>query len=76
MIKIFFPSLPKYRSPFHKTLPKSSSQMHWILVRFYEMGDILYFDINLIKTSLIKTANFFFINKILVVFLFELTVCC
>ena len=26
-------------SPFHKTLPKSSLQMHWISVRFYEMGD-------------------------------------
>ena len=25
---------------FHKTLPTSSLQMHWILVRFYEMGDI------------------------------------
>ena len=27
-------------SQFHKTLPKSSLQMHWISVRFYEMGDI------------------------------------
>ena len=27
-------------SQFHKTFPKSSSQMHWISVRFYEMGDI------------------------------------
>ena len=27
-------------SPFHKTLPKSSLRMHWISVRFYEMGDI------------------------------------
>ena len=26
-------------SPFHKTLPKSSLKMHWISVRFYEMGD-------------------------------------
>ena len=26
-------------SQFHKTLPKSSLQMHWISVRFYEMGD-------------------------------------
>ena len=26
-------------SPFHKTLPKSGSKMHWISVRFYEMGD-------------------------------------
>ena len=26
-------------SPFHKTLPKSSLRMHWISVRFYEMGD-------------------------------------
>ena len=26
-------------SPFHKTLPRSSVQMHWISVRFYEMGD-------------------------------------
>ena len=26
-------------SPFHKTLPRSSFLMHWISVRFYEMGD-------------------------------------
>ena len=25
-------------SQFHKTLPKSSLQMHWISVRFYERG--------------------------------------
>ena len=30
-------------SPFHKTLPKSSSQMHWISVRFYEMGDTSFY---------------------------------
>ena len=24
---------------FHKTLPKSGLQMHWISVRFYEMSD-------------------------------------
>ena len=28
-------------SPFHKTLQKSSKQMHWISARFYEMGDTL-----------------------------------
>ena len=27
-------------SPFHKTLPKTSLEMHWISVRFYEMGDM------------------------------------
>ena len=27
-------------STFHKTLPNSSLQMHWISVRFYEMGVI------------------------------------
>ena len=26
-------------SPFHKTLPSSSLQMHFISVGFYEMGD-------------------------------------
>ena len=26
-------------SQFHKTLPIASLQMHWISVRFYEMGD-------------------------------------
>ena len=31
-------------SPFHKTLPKSSLQLHWISVRFYEMGDKWQFD--------------------------------
>ena len=29
-------------SQFHKTLPISSLQMHWISVRFYEMGDMLF----------------------------------
>ena len=28
-------------SPFHKTLPNTSLQMHWISLRFYEMGDRL-----------------------------------
>ena len=28
-----------YYSPFHKTLPISSLQIHWISVRFYEMDD-------------------------------------
>ena len=28
-------------SPFHKTLPKCSLLVHWISVRFYEMGDTL-----------------------------------
>ena len=27
-------------SLFYKTLPKSNFQMHWISVRFYEIGDI------------------------------------
>ena len=27
-------------SPYHKTLSRSSLQMHWVTVRFYEMGDI------------------------------------
>ena len=35
----FFLNFFKY-SPFHKTLPKSSLKMHWISVRFYEIGDI------------------------------------
>ena len=26
-------------SPFHKTLPRSCLQMHWVSARFYEMGD-------------------------------------
>jgi len=26
-------------SPFHKTLPKTSLEMHRVSVRFYEMGD-------------------------------------
>ena len=35
-------------SPFHKTLPRTSSQMHWISVRFYEMGDkIILFNFDL-----------------------------
>ena len=32
------PKLLNY-SQFHKTLPTSRLQMHWISVRFYEMGD-------------------------------------
>ena len=27
---------------FHKNLPKSQMQMHWISARFYEIGDIFY----------------------------------
>ena len=27
-------------SQFHKTLPKSSYQMYWISVRFYDIGDV------------------------------------
>ena len=33
-----FPAAGIRYSPFHKTLPKSSLQMHWISVRFYETG--------------------------------------
>ena len=33
-------------SPFHKNLPRSSLQMHWISVRFYEMGDIQIYSVN------------------------------
>jgi len=36
-------------SQFHKTLLRSSLQMHWISVRFYEMGDILLLIIAVIK---------------------------
>ena len=36
--------------PFQKTLPKSSLQMHWISVRFYEMDDMIFaFFLNLLK---------------------------
>ena len=34
-----------YYSPFHKTLLRSSFQMQWISVRFYEMGDIKIFEL-------------------------------
>ena len=37
------PNLILIYSQFHKTLPKSSLQMHWISVRFYEMGDNIFF---------------------------------
>ena len=36
------PFSSKIYSLFHKTLPKSSLLMHWISVRFYEMGDTLF----------------------------------
>ena len=39
-------------SIFHKTLPKSSLQMRWILVRFYEMSNIIIFI--LFKNTLYK----------------------
>ena len=39
-------------SLFHKTLPKSSLQMRWILVRFYEMSNIIIFI--LFKNALYK----------------------
>ena len=31
---------PFLYSPFHRTLPKSSLQIHWISARFYEMVDL------------------------------------
>ena len=34
--------LRKIYSPFHKTLPRSSLKMHWISVRFYEIGVSIY----------------------------------
>ena len=45
MFLLFFllsPPRVKYIQ-YHKTLPKSSLQLHWISVRFYEMGDIVKF---------------------------------
>ena len=36
-------------SPFHKTLPKSSLQVHWISVRFDEMSDILSLDLDFLS---------------------------
>ena len=41
-------------SQFHKTLPRSSLQMHWISERFYEMGDI---NIVLRKNSLTSLSK-------------------
>ena len=32
-----------FYSPFQKSLPKCILQIHWISVRFYEMGEILSF---------------------------------
>ena len=43
-------SYSTYR-PFHKTLPRSSLQMHWISVRFCEMGDIQIFYVVIIAYS-------------------------
>ena len=40
-------------SPFHKTLPKSSLLMHWITVRFYEMG------VNIQSENLVKKKTFY-----------------
>ena len=38
--KLICRPLPHIRySPFHKTLPIISLQIHWISVRFYEIGD-------------------------------------
>ena len=33
-------------SPFYKTLAKSRLQMHWVFVRFFEMGDRLHFAVH------------------------------
>ena len=52
------PSLFELRySPFHITLPKSSDQMNWISVRFYEMGDITICEAAFGWTSLIKVFS-------------------
>ena len=37
---ILYSQYSRIYSLFHKTLPKLILQMHWISVRFYEMGDI------------------------------------
>ena len=36
---VFILTLTDRYSQFHKTLPRSGKEMHWISVRFYEMGD-------------------------------------
>ena len=35
---LYFVFVCQWYRPFHKTLPRSSLQMHWISVRFYETG--------------------------------------
>jgi len=45
-------------SPFHKTLPRSSLQIHWISERFYEMGDII--TLKLVREHVKKEKNNFF----------------
>ena len=45
-------------SQFHKTLPRSSLQIHWISERFYEMGDII--TLKLVREHVKKEKNNFF----------------
>ena len=44
-------------SLFHKPLPKSSLQIHWISVRFYEMGDIL------VREAEKKSSHYMFVAR-------------
>ena len=39
MVSKYIRNVIVFYNSFHKTLPKSSLQMHWASVRFYEMGD-------------------------------------
>ena len=57
-------------SPFHKTMPRSSLQIHWISVRFYEMDGII-LKCRALNTgfSLLFHFAFSFFNKIYFLFL-------
>ena len=46
-------------SLFHKTLSRSSIQINWISVRFYEMGDI-----KILKVFFLYNQKFFFYQNI------------
>ena len=41
--------------PFHKTLSKSGLWMHWISVRFYEMGDSIKYTYEYILFYIVHT---------------------
>ena len=57
-------------SPFHKTLPKSSLQIHLVSVRFYETGDIQFTIHNIVTIFIYVIIKYY--NLIYTSFMFTI----